>query len=412
MKWFWLFCGFLILGSCKEERLVMQTIDFKTDYLFNYEIAQKIASDTTTNSSFTGFKYQMAATNYATKGSYKEALILWDSAMIPTIRTYSKHQIDSVNALYNKVNAANYIIKKSAEHEIVIINEAHHSSLHRVFTASLLQGLYDKGYRNLGLEGLGNGDYLDTELNNRNYPVQETGFYTKDPQFGILIRTALELGYFVFPYESGPTKNGKEREIEQAKNIKKILDSIPRGKTLIHCGFAHVLEGDYTYNSWGKTMAGRLTEYTSLDPLTINQVEFSEKGKSEFNHPLLKAVKVSEPSVLLDKNNNPYRYVRDENWTDIAVFHPNTSYIDNRPNWMFLKGRKQVMVSLADLDLNVPIMVMAFEKGEEINKAIPVDIVEVEHKEEKVVLGLRSGKYTIVVTNKNTDSRKFDLEVD
>ncbi|RXM58193.1 hypothetical protein BOQ60_24775, partial [Chryseobacterium sp. CH1] len=32
-----------------------------------------------------------------------------------------------------------------------IINEAHHNASHRTFASSLLQGLYDKGYRYLGL---------------------------------------------------------------------------------------------------------------------------------------------------------------------------------------------------------------------------------------------------------------------
>ncbi|MFT5737998.1 MAG: hypothetical protein ACI9SG_002350, partial [Maribacter sp.] len=49
MKWFYMFFGFFILVSCQEEKPVVVTIEFKTDYLFNAEIEEKIASDTTKN---------------------------------------------------------------------------------------------------------------------------------------------------------------------------------------------------------------------------------------------------------------------------------------------------------------------------------------------------------------------------
>jgi hypothetical protein len=412
MKWFYMFFGFFILVSCQEEKPVVVTIEFKTDYLFNAEIEEKIASDTTKNEHFTGFKYQMAATDYATKGSYKEALIAWDSAMTPKVSTYTDFQIDSINNSYEKVNASNYIVEKSKKHQIVIINEAHHNAMHRSFTKSLLPELYDTGFRNLGLEALGNGAYLDDGLNSRKYPIQDTGFYIKDPQFGNLVRTALELGYYIFPYESGPSKNGKEREIEQAKNITKVLDSVVEGKTLIHCGFAHVLEGEYSYNSWGKTMAGRLAEYTGLDPFTINQVQFSEKSNPAYNHRFLKALKVTEPSVLIDENKSPYKYKRDQSWADIAVFHPNTKYLAGRPNWLFQNGNKKVMVTIKDMHLTFPVLVMAFKDGEDIQQAVPLDMVEVNGAGQEVVLGLKSGRYVIVVTNKKGDARKFELKVD
>ena len=82
-------------------------------------------------------------------------------------------------------------------------------------------------------------------------------------------------------------------------------------------------------------MAGRLTEYTGINPLTINQVLYSERSKPKYNHPLLKALEIEESSVLIDRNHNPLRYERGDAWTDIAVLHPNTIYIDGRPNWLF-----------------------------------------------------------------------------
>jgi len=389
-------------SSCKEEKRVIEKVDFKTDYKFSSEIEDKIAKDTVP------WKYQFSAADYATKGDYKNALLQWDLAMGTREKSYTRTQIDSINQKYSKVKATDYIIEQSKKSQVVIINEAHHNSFHRVFTKSLLQKLFDNGYKNLGLEALGNGEYLDSTLNSRKYPILKTGHYIKDPQFGNLVREALEIGYELFAYENMGKGSGKPREIEQAKNIEKVINSKPNEKFIIHCGFDHALEG--IHKSWEKAMAGRLTEYTEINPLTINQVLYSEKSKSEYSHPLLKALDIKESSVIIDKNNNPLKYERRDAWTDIAVFHPITSYINDRPNWLFENGNKNISISLTDIRIEFPVMVLAFKKGEGINSAVPIDITEVKNKTESFSLGLKQGDYDIVVTN-GKESVKFEQNV-
>ena len=388
---FYILATILLLTSCKEEKRVIEKIDFKTDYKFSSEIKDKIAKDTVP------WKYQFSAADYATKGDYKNALVQWDLAMGTREKSYTETQIDSINQKYSKVKATDYIIEQSKKSQVVIINEAHHSSFHRVFTKSLLQKLFDNGYKNLGLEALGNGEYLDSTLNSRKYPILKTGHYIKDPQFGNLVREALEIGYELFAYENMGKGSGKPREIEQAKNIEKVINSKPNEKFIIHCGFDHALEG--IHKSWEKAMAGRLTEYTEINPLTINQVLYSEKSKSEYNHPLLKALDIKEPSVIINKDTSPLNYERGDAWTDIAVFHPNTYYIDGRPNWLFENGNEKVSISLDDIQIDFPVMVLAFKKGEDINLAVPIDIMEVENQTKNCNLGLKKGTYEIVVTN-------------
>jgi hypothetical protein len=39
-------------------------------------------------------------------------------------------------------------------------------------------------------------------------------------------------------------------------------------------------------------MASRLKEFTGVNPLTINQVKYSERNNSNYNQPLLKALKI------------------------------------------------------------------------------------------------------------------------
>ena len=381
---------------------MVEKIDFKTEYKFSSEIEDKVEKDTVP------WKHQFSASDYSTKGDYKNALIQWDLAMGTREKSYSKTQIDSINQKYIKIKAIDYIIEQSKKNEVVIINEAHHNSFHRVFTKSLLQKLYDNGYKNLGLEALGNGEYIDSTLNDRKYPILKTGHYIKDPQFGNLVREALEIGYELFAYENMGKGSGKPREIEQAKNIEKVINSKPNEKFLIHCGFDHALEGAHKY--WGKAMAGRLTEYTRINPLTINQVLYSEKSKPEYNHPLLKALDIKESSIIIDKDNNPLKYERGEAYNDIAVFHPNTIYIDNRPNWLFKNDNKNVSILLDDIQIEFPVMVLAFKKGENIKLAVPVDITEVKNKTENCNLGLKKGNYNIIVTN-GEESVKFEQNV-
>ncbi len=399
-----IFCStvILLLTSCEEEKRVIEKIDFETEYKFSSEIEEKVAKDTVP------WKYQFSAADYATKGDYKNALIQWDLAMGTMEKNYTKNQIDSINQKYSKVKATEYIIEQAKKNQIVIINEAHHNSSHRVFTKSLLQNLFDNGYNNLGLEALSNGEHLDSILNNRKYPVLKTGHYIKDPQFGDLVRNALEIGYSLFAYENMEKGGGKQREIEQAKNIEKIIHSKPNEKILIHCGFDHALEG--THDSWGKAMAGRLTEYTGINPLTINQVVYSEKSDPKFNHPFLKALDIKEPTILIDKDNNPLKYVRRDAWTDIVIFHPTTEYINDRPNWLFENGIKNTRIILTEIQMEFPVMVLAFKKGEDINLAVPIDMNEVQIRTKNGYLGLKNGTYDIVVTN-GKESVKFEQTV-
>lgn len=399
---FYIFAIIILFTSCKEEKRVIEKINFEPEYMFSSEIENKVEKDTVP------WKYQISASNYALKGDYKNALIQWDLAMGTREKNFSKSQIDSINQKYSKIKASEYIIEKAKENQVIIINEAHHNSFHRVFTKSLLQKLFENGYKNLGLEALKNNDSLISALNQRKYPIQKTGLCIKDPQFGNLVRDALEIGYILFAYENMGKGSGKPREIEQAKNIENVINSKPNEKFLIHCGYDHALEGNHS--SWEKAMAGRLTEYTNINPLTINQVVYSEKSKPEYNHPLLKALDIKESSVIIDKDNKPLSYERGKAWTDIAVLHPNTKYIDDRPNWLFENGNKNVSISLTDIQIEFPIMVLAFKKGEDINLAVPIDITEVESKKDNCNLGLKKGVYEILVTNEK-QSFKFEQKV-
>lgn len=392
----------ILFISCKSKALY-QSIEFQNHYKFNSEIQEELAKDTV------AWKNQLSAGEYAINGDYKNALEQWDIAYPGSGETFSQKQIDSIIAIYKITPAIDYIVEQAKSNQIVIINEAHYNSFHRAFTEKLLQKLYKIGYTNLGLEALTNGENLDSLLNKRGYPIQDSGYYTNDPQFGNLIRTALKNGYNVFPYERTSKTNGKEREIEQAENIKRFIDKKPTEKFIIHCGFGHVLEGNV--QGWEKAMAGRLYEFTGINPFTIYQTKYSERSKSELDDPLLKALNLIESSVLIDKYGKPFKYIKKESYSDIAVFHPITKYLNDRPNWLFDAPNKDVKIELKDLNISFPVMVLAYLKNENITMAVPTDIIEIQNVTDIGHLALKNGSYNLVVTNKLGRSVQFEMKV-
>ena len=89
--------------SCKKEKRVIEKFNFATDYKSSSEIEDKIKRDTVP------WKYQISASDYATKGDYKNALIQWDLAMGTREKTYSEAQIDSINKKYSKITSSKII---------------------------------------------------------------------------------------------------------------------------------------------------------------------------------------------------------------------------------------------------------------------------------------------------------------
>ena len=381
-----------------------EKFEFENKYKFESEILEKVEADTVP------WKYQLSAGEFASKGDYKNALDQWQKGFPMRSRQFAQDELDSIYTNYKLVSAKNYILEAAKNTRIVIINEAHHNSSHRFYTSSLLADLYKQGYNHLGLEALFNDNNKDKRLIDRGYPTYESGYYTKDPQFGNMIRNGISLGINIFPYEENKGVNEKDREIEQAFNIVKYIEAHPNDKYIIHVGFDHVLEGKH--RSWEKAMAQRLKEITGIDPLTINQVVYSETSTREFNNPFLKAFDVKEASLLVDSKNTPVKYWKGEGYTDIAILHPNSNYELGRPSWLWNNGFHPYPFSLDEIDLDFPVIVLAFMPNDDIEKAIPVDIIEINNEDKKGILALKNGDYKMVIVNQNNEARVTEIKVD
>jgi len=369
---------------CSLFTIVAQAQSENEYYKFSTDLYQSLEKDTT------AWKYQMSATYFSISGYYKKALEIWDKNGFrkPAPLTTS----DSLLFAKSKpLNARDYILNRSKNESLIVINEAHTNARHRTFTRSLLKGLYDNGYRYLGLEAL-----HDTLINERKFPVLNSGVYTKEPEFGNLLSEALKIGFTVFGYEASKGKNGKEREIEQAQNIKRFIDNHPKGKVLIHCGHDHVFENEY--KSWEKAMAGRLKEYMGIDPFTINQALFPEKGNPERNHPFVKGLPKKETVVLQLESGAIFNGLSNPKQTDIVVLHPETNYPNNRPDWL-QDGRILYTVPKKKIK-NTPVLVTAYRAKEYDQEGVPADIIEINGKEIPP-LYLEPGTYEIILKDKN-----------
>ncbi len=357
-------------------------------YKFSSDIEKEIDNDKSGNDSY---KFQIGAMSYSISNFYLKALQTWDK------QGQKKKQISKEDSLkytkYKMIKAKDYILQKSKNEEIIILNEAHHNASHRTFATTLLKELYANGYRYLGIETLD-----DDSINIRKYATIESGFYSSESQFGNFIKTALNLGFKLFKYEATLGKNGKEREIEEAQNIFNFMRNNTDGKYLIYCGYQHAYEGNH--KTWEKTMAGRLNDLTGINPLTIDQTQYSEKSNPKFNEPLLRIVNNDYSVVLKDENEKVYSGVKDESYTDIKIIHPITKYIKGRPDWMNIENRKYYKVSKSKIQ-TFPLLVFAYRKGEYEKNGVAADIIELDNPSNSRFLILDKGNYEIIIKNRD-----------
>jgi len=131
----------LFILSCSSKTTI-QTLDRKFDkksYRLPSEIEDLEKSDKPWQYEAYGMLY------YTWIGDYKKALEL--EQLYPT--TYDDLTEEEISHFktFKPVDAKEYILKRSKKERIIMINENHHSSINRTFATSLLQGLFDNGYK-------------------------------------------------------------------------------------------------------------------------------------------------------------------------------------------------------------------------------------------------------------------------
>lgn len=386
--------------------LIGQISNYKS-YKFSQSILQQLSKDSS---------YYEAAQDLSYIGEYEKMLGIWDMDEQRPPSGLTPKQAKHFSG-FRAINARDYILEKAKTEQIIIINEAHQQPYHRVFTTSLLRDLSKAGFRYFGAETISNYDICLKELEKKRYPTLKSGFYTCEPYYGNLLREAIQEGFEVFAYETtriGNTDSGgiNLREIDQAKNIKKILDKNPGAKIIIHCGWDHIVETPYA--SWGKAMAGRLYELTGINPFTIDQTKLTEHSTTEFQNPYWSMVQLQNYAMFVDSTGEPFYGPPEAKNYDARVYHPKTIWQNGRPHWVFENNRIPYFLK-KKIHLTYPCLVFAFisKEWEESENAIPFDIFELNSASEVKALSLKKNtKFTIIVRDIHSAEQRFNIKVD
>ena len=343
-------------------------------------------------------------------GNDAEAIADFDLARPPDDDLTDKDAQAAVKALdgYRPTDARQAILKLAKTHQVIFINEAHHVPMGRAFTLSLLPGLYAQGFRYFAAETL---NEKDTELQGRGYPTQKTGYYTTEPTFGDLVRTALKLGFKVVPYEYHlkpsqspsnsvhPFADEDLRERGEAQNIyDRILKHDPHAKILLHAGYGHISKKvdtvTWSAGNLGMKTSGSATftpmavyfeRLSGVVPLSIDQSNLYPHSALAYDDLLYRDITSrslvqDKPAVFQNVEGRYYVAPSVLGVYDLVIYHPPVRYQHGRPDWLQMDGRRFFVPIPANFplpkDAAHTLLVQAFYENEDPAQAVPIDQVE------------------------------------
>ena len=271
---------------------------------------------------------------------------------------------------WHAVPALDYIPQLAKNYRVVFLNEAHNIALTRTLTVRLLKPLREEGFNVFAVETLYPGD-IDA-LNKRGYPVAASGFYTREPIYAEMVRTALKLGYKVVAYEADPDHTGNAREAQQAENLSKILKADPNARIVVNAGYAHIQKTGQFLGA--ESMAEHFMKDSGITPLSIEQTILIPHQDRGMNHPdynpIIDNLHPTQPMVFINKDAKPWSL---RPGYDASVIFPQEHFAYDRPTWLGLWGaRVPFTVNGNVCQRNWPCMVAA-RYANEGDDAIPAD---------------------------------------
>jgi hypothetical protein len=288
------------------------------------------------------------------------------------------------------------ITKISADQRLVLIMEAHTVSEHRAWIEQTLAPFRAAGFTDYFAETI---DESGSTLKSRGYPTSNSGYYTADPRFGNLVRTAIHLGFEIRGYDFGDGQFDS-REEYQATALAQQFASRADCKMVVHAGHAHVFK--HEVRNVGRYMAARLWEKTGIEPFAIWQL--SNDLPNEVYRTLIRQIgPITEPVMLVP----PPRHVADALFpessvqpaVDAVVVHPprlGQEPTDRRGAFT----DKLTRVPGVWLGNQWPVVIAAIRDGETDN-AIALDQIMLRQGETEFELWLPQTDYTIRVWSLN-----------
>ncbi len=350
--------------------------------------------------------YDEMSQYFAFAGDYRSALQYlqksYDSVDDRTRKKVYRTAAELTDMNIKHVNARAYINFAAKTHKVLMINESFSKPVHRAFTKSLLEDLYRQGFRYLAMEMLNN--FPDRQMARVS---MLTGYYAGEPVAGELIRSALEMGWTLVPYEdtAAATHTANERDSVQAEHIYDILRKDSSAKILVHASFGHISkmrEADGHI-----PMALAFWRLSGINPLTIDQTDMTEESNFGYGRVVYQAYiqkyTLTEPSVAM-VDNAPINVIDKERY-DICVIHPQTIFQDGRPTWLNFGGTRQPTYIKPTSPM--VFFVQAYYQSEIDNndntpwQLVPADQTYLTGGGKKFLLYLKKGKYKIFYRDMN-----------
>lgn len=299
------------------------------------------------------------------------------------------------------------VVRASAGRRVVILNEAHVASRHRLFLASVARALRGEGFTHLAAETFTN---FDTP---RQSPIAELragaslrpghGYYLNDPVYAEAVREALDLGYRLVSYEqvvepgqlgASPQSGVPAREQAQAENLAAALKRFPTARFLVHVGYGHLSKRAF---GLGPMMAEQLQAITGVNPMTIQQDATGSFAPHAEDDATTRAVLArftpSGPIAVFAADGAALNSKSVA--CDLTVFHPGLPDVDGRPGWLArAEGRRRTNVRLPAPAPSGYVLAQAVPATDP-DPAIPADQYLLVQGARDVVFHLRPGRYRV-----------------
>ncbi|HUQ69681.1 MAG TPA: hypothetical protein VM165_09165 [Planctomycetaceae bacterium] len=179
----------------------------------------------------------------------------------------------------------------AAEQRLVLIMEDHAISEHRAWIEQTMALFRAARFTHYFAETIAE---TGSTLKARGYPTSTTGFYTLDPRFGNLVRTAIRLDFEIGGYDLGDPDFDR-REAFQAATLAERFAARPDSRMVVHAGHGHVFK--HEVRNVGRYMAARLWEQTGVEPFTIWQL--SNELPNDVYRALIRQIGPIDKPVLL-----------------------------------------------------------------------------------------------------------------
>lgn len=319
--------------------------------------------------------------------------------------------------MYKPTPAKQFILDQIKSEQVVFINTHKYAPETKIFLQQLLPHFKEQGFDKLLIGDLA----VTSKINDLGYPVIEDGFLIRDPVYGNLLRAAISNGFTIQSYlaskgelskansivsrnrQPGSSKANLSRSAlhwAHAMNVNRLLIKNPSAKIIVLTNFDAIEE---TSIDGVRKMATWFKEFSKKNPLTIDLNTMRDKCP-EFENPIYRTTNHTVPMVYL-RNKIPYvekKFDAKKNEkiksVDMQIFMPRNSDKQSRPAYLSrIEGIKPQKVLPSKYGVGFPCMVFAFGENEDVDSAVPVDIIELKSSSSQAPLLLKSGKYTLLM---------------